>query len=73
MIDQRLTSLSSLELTDIENLVDLSNEIEYLTGLQSLTLQKILNLKDLSDQSLGKLINLQKLMLNIHINPTEYR
>ncbi|CAF1256686.1 unnamed protein product [Rotaria sp. Silwood1] len=59
----KLKYLSTLELSDIKNLEDLPNDIEYLVGVSSLTLQNIPNLSRIPDESIGKLTQLMTLNL----------
>ncbi|CAF3820847.1 unnamed protein product [Rotaria sp. Silwood1] len=51
------------KLSDIKNLEDLPNDIEYLVGVSSLTLQNIPNLSRIPDESIGKLTQLMTLNL----------
>ncbi|CAF4747641.1 unnamed protein product, partial [Rotaria sp. Silwood2] len=55
----KLKYLSTLELSDIKNLEDLPNDIEYLVSVLSLTLQNIPNLSRIPDESIGKLTQLR--------------
>ncbi|CAF3694475.1 unnamed protein product [Rotaria sordida] len=59
----QLRSLSDLTLSNIKNLEDLPNEIEHLIDLTSLTLQNMPNFNKIPDESIGKLIYLNRLNL----------
>ncbi|CAF1445390.1 unnamed protein product [Rotaria sp. Silwood1] len=59
----QLKYLSTLQLSNIQNLEDLPDDIEYFVRLSSLTLENIPNLSRIPDKSIGKLTELKTLNL----------